>query len=222
MGVTAQGDGSPAETPVFSKNNERIEGKDMTLAAKVRTHTLSPNATLCVSGFNQVGADSPAIEAMTDFSRVTAVSVGAAATVVEANAVMVSRGVRLLLVTGADDQVEGLITARDILGEKPMQLALARGGKRNDLTVRDLMCPVANIDTLYLNEVMNARVIDILNALKSQGRQHIMVEDIDSVTGKPRVRGIFSATQIGRQLGVPVLGFDLPQTFAEIEAALAN
>ncbi|KXB30595.1 hypothetical protein AT959_11795 [Dechloromonas denitrificans] len=177
---------------------------------------------MCASGYNLIGADSPAIEAMTDFSRVTAVTVNAAASLAEANAMMISRGVRLLMVSGADDQVVGLITARDILGEKPMQLALARGGKRDDLTVKDLMVAVGNIDTLYLSEVMNARVIDILNALKSQGRQHIMVEDVDPATGLPRVRGIFSATQIGRLLGVPVLGFELASTFAEIEAALAN
>lgn len=194
----------------------------MTLAAKVRTHRLSQNATLCPSGFNLIGADSPAIEAMTDFSRVHAVTIVASASLAEANATMISRGVRLLMVTGKDDLVDGLITARDILGERPLQLAQARGGKREDLTVRELMCPVGSIDTLYLSEVMNARVIDILNALKNQGRQHIMVEDVDPATGLPRVRGIFSATQIGRLLGVPVLGFDLPQTFAEIEAALAN
>ncbi|WP_153133430.1 CBS domain-containing protein [Dechloromonas hortensis] len=194
----------------------------MTLAAKIRTHKLSSNATLCASGYNLIGADSPAIEAMTDFSRVTAVTVNAAASLAEANAMMISRGVRLLMVSGADDQVVGLITARDILGEKPMQLAQARGGKRDDLTVKDLMVAVGNIDTLYLSEVMNARVIDILNALKSQGRQHIMVEDVDPATGLPRVRGIFSATQIGRLLGVPVLGFELASTFAEIEAALAH
>lgn len=194
----------------------------MTLAAKVRTHKLSRNAALCASGFNMIAADSPAIEAMTDFARLNVVTIPADASLSAANAVMISRGVRLLMVIGADDQVEGLITARDILGERPMQLALARGGRRDDLTVKDLMCPVANIDTLYLNEVLNARVIDILNALKQLGRQHIMVEDVDQLTGLPRVRGIFSATQIGRLLGVPVLGFDLPQTFAEIEAALAH
>ncbi|RIX44049.1 MAG: CBS domain-containing protein [Rhodocyclales bacterium GT-UBC] len=194
----------------------------MTLAAKVRTHKLSPNASLCASGYNQVGADSPAVEAMTDFSRTQAVTINAGASLREANATMISRGVRLLMVTGSDDQVEGLITARDLLGEKPMQIAQARNGKRDDLVVKDLMCPVGNIDTLYLGEVMNARVIDILNALKNQGRQHIMVEDVDPATGLPRVRGIFSATQIGRLLGVPVLGFELASTFAEIEAALAN
>jgi len=194
----------------------------MTLSTKVRTHKLSSNATLCTSGYNQVGADSPAIEAMTDFSRVHAVTISAAASLPEANATMISRGVRLLMVVSADEEVLGLITARDILGERPLQLAQARNAKRDDLTVRDLMCPLANIDTLYLNEVMHARVIDILNALKNQGRQHIMVEDVDPATGLPRVRGIFSATQIGRLLGVPVLGFELASTFAEIEAALAN
>lgn len=194
----------------------------MTLAAKVRTHKLSPNASLCVSGYNQVGADSPAIEAMTDFSRIPTVTIGAGASLREANATMISRGVRLLMVSDSEEQVEGLITARDLLGERPMQIAQARNGKRDDLVVKDLMCPVGSIDTLYLGEVMNARVIDILNALKSQGRQHILVEDIDPATGLPRVRGIFSATQIGRLLGVPVLGFELASTFAEIEAALAH
>ncbi|WP_265946329.1 CBS domain-containing protein [Dechloromonas sp. A34] len=194
----------------------------MTLSAKVQTHKLSANSTLCAAGYNLIGADSPAIEAMTDFTRVSVVTIAATATLDAANARMIARGVRLLLVSAPDHTVEGLISARDVLGERPMQIALARGGKREDLTVRDLMVPAAQIDTLYFNEVLNARVSDILKALKKQGRQHIMVEDIDPGTGLPRVRGIFSATQIGRLLGVPVLGFDLPQTFAEIEAALAH
>lgn len=194
----------------------------MTIPSKLRTHKLSTNANLSASGFNLVGANSPAIEAMTDFGRVSAVTVSQNASLSEANAVMVSRGVRLLLVTGPNERLEGLISARDLLGEKPMQIAQARGGKRDDLSVRDLMCPLAMIDTLHLSEIMNARVVDVLDALKAQGRQHIMVEDVAPSTGTPRIRGIFSATQIGRLLGVPVLGFDLPQTFAEIEAALAN
>ncbi len=194
----------------------------MTLAAKVRTHKISKNVTLSASGYNLVGAGSPAIEAMTDFLRVNVVMIGADDSVVEANARMISRGVRMLIVSGADDAVLGLITARDILGEKPLQVAQARGCKRNELHVADLMTPIGNVDTLYMNEVLHARVIDILDALKHLGRQHILVEDVDPTSGLPRVRGMFSATHIGRLLGVPVLGFELASTFAEIEAALAD
>ena len=194
----------------------------MTLAAKVRTHKISRNATLSASGYNLVGAESPAIEAMTDFLRVNVVHIESSASIIEANARMISRGVRMLIVSDADDRVEGLITARDILGEKPMQVAQARDCKRSELLVADLMTPVARVDTLYLNEVMNARVIDILDALKQAGRQHILVEDVDPSNGLPRVRGLFSATHIGRLLGVPVLAFELASTFAEIEAALVN
>jgi hypothetical protein len=103
-----------------------------------------------------------------------------------------------------------------------MQVLQARGGRREDLTVNDLMVRIGSIDTLYMTEVMNARVSDIFEALKELGRQHILVEDIDQASGQPRVRGIFSATQIGRQLGLPVLGYDLPRTFAEIGEALAH
>jgi CBS domain-containing protein len=194
----------------------------MSLPVNVRAHKLSANATLCVSGFHLIAADSPAIEAMTDFSRVTTVTITPDAMVDEANARMISRGVRLLMVVGKDDALAGLITARDILGEKPLQIAQARGGKRDELTVGDLMTPIGSIDTLDLDDVLKVHVADILSALKTLGRQHILVEDIDPTTGLPRVRGLFSATQIGRALGVPVLGFDLPRTFAEIEAALVN
>ncbi|MFT3800593.1 MAG: CBS domain-containing protein [Burkholderiaceae bacterium] len=159
---------------------------------------------------------------MTDFTRVSAVTIDTDDRISEANTRMVSRGVRLLMVLDSQERVAGLITAHDILGEKPMQIARSRSSRHDELTVGDLMTPIGTIDTLYLQEILNARVADVLEVLKKLGRQHILIEDADPATGQPRVRGLFSATHIGRQLGVPVLGFDLPRTFAEIEAALAG
>jgi hypothetical protein len=49
-----------------------------------------------------------------------------------------------------------------------------------------------------------------------------MVVDRDQLTREEIVRGVFSATRIGRQLGVPNLSFEVAQTFAEIEAELAK
>ena len=195
----------------------------MSVTNKVRTHKISAGAKLCVPGtYNQLSADSPAVEALTDFTRVSVVTIRPDASLTEAKASMIARGVRLLLVRDDDERLLGLITARDLHGERPQQLASGRSVKPGELLVSDLMVPTGQIDIVYFREVVYARVIDILDAMKAQGRQHILVEDEDPVTGESRVRGIFSATQIGRLLGVPVQSFEVASTFAEIEAALAD
>ncbi len=193
----------------------------MSVSAKnIPTHKLLPTATLCsASTFNLIRGDSPAIEAMTDFARISAASIALDASLAHANATMIARSVRLLLVTTATGQVAGLVSARDLMGEKPVKIAQSRSLLMKDLTVGDLMCPVADIDMVKLDQVMRSRVTDVIETLRRLGRQHMLVEDTDPATGGPRVRGILSATQIGRQLGIPVQGFDLARTFGEIEAA---
>ena len=103
-----------------------------------------------------------------------------------------------------------------------LQLSQQRGVKPADLLVSDIMVKANDIDIVYFRDVVYARVADILDSMKVQGRQHVLVEDIDPASGEARVRGVFSATQIGRLLGVPVQGFEVARTFAEIEAALAD
>src|SRR5438034_1178949 len=49
-----------------------------------------------------IRADSPAIEAMTDFRHVAAATIRASATIREATHVMIARGVRLLIVIDVD------------------------------------------------------------------------------------------------------------------------
>ncbi len=195
----------------------------MSMSNKVRTHKVSPAVRLCVPGtYHQVGPDSPAVEVMTDFTRVSVVTTASNSTVAAANASMIARGVRMLLVTTVEGQLEGLITARDIQGERPVQLGQQRGVKPADLLVSDIMVKANDIDIVYFRDVVYAKVSDILDSMKAQGRQHVLVEDIDPASGEARVRGVFSATQIGRLMGVPVQGFEVARTFAEIEAALAD
>jgi CBS-domain-containing membrane protein len=169
-----------------------------------------------------VTASSPAIAVMTDLRHVPAATIGAEATLTEATNTMIARGVRLLLVVGADWTVVGLITARDTQGERPIQRLHDLGGKYADLHVRDLMIGTADIDLLDIEDVQRAEVGHILATLKAQGRQHALVGERDATTGAMLIRGIFSATQIGRQLGAAVQTFDIANTFAEIERALAG
>ena len=169
-----------------------------------------------------VRADSPAIEVMTDLDQVPAATVTPEVSLDRATDVMIVRGVRLLFVTDADGALLGLITSRDTLGERPMQVLNGRGGNRSDLTVADLMRKVEDIDVVDWRDIERACVGDVVETLRRLGRQHLLASERDPPTGRQHVRGIFSATQIGRQLGVPVQTFEVASTFAEIEAALVH
>ena len=174
------------------------------------------------STFSSVTANSPAIAVMTDLRQVSAATIGAEATLSDATRTMMARNVRLLLVVAADQSVVGLITARDTQGERPIQWLHDRGGKRTDLRVSDLMIRTEDIDMLDMKDVLHAEVGHIVASLEAWGRQHALVAERDALTGITRIRGIFSATQIGRQLGMAVQPFDVAVTFADIARALAR
>ncbi len=169
-----------------------------------------------------VKADTPAIEVMTDLRTVAVATIRADRTLAQATQQMITRGVRLLIVTGFGGVVEGLITASDTASERAMHLVQHHGRRPGELTVADLMIPRSAIDVLEIATVLRADVGDIVATLKESGRQHALVVDHDRLTGEEFVRGIFSATEIGRRLGVPVVIFETAQTFAQIESALAR
>ena len=78
------------------------------------------------------------------------------------------------------------------------------------------------IEVLTLKQVMQAKVIDIIETLKAHNRNHALVVDTDPLNGRQMVRGIFSASQIARQLGVATQIHSVAKTFAQIEAVLAS
>lgn len=169
----------------------------------------------------RVTLDDPAMQVLTDFERVTAIIVLPGDTVDEAHRRMIQRAVRLLLVVDQDRKVLGVITANDILGEKPMQVIVERGVRREELLVRDIMTPHDRLDVMVLADVRAAKVGHIVASLMKAGRQHAVVVEVDG-NGRQKVRGVFSATQIARQLGVTLHTSQVAQTFSEIESMLAR
>lgn len=169
----------------------------------------------------KVTVDDPALQVVTDFKRVTAIIVLAADTVDEAHSRMIKRGVRMLLVVDQERKVVGLITANDILGEKPMQVIAHRGIRREELLVRDVMTSQERLQVLSLDALRTAKVGHIVATLKAAGRQHALVVETDG-SGHQTVCGMFSATQIARQLGVSIQTSQVAQTFSDIEAMIGR
>jgi len=169
----------------------------------------------------RVSLEDPAQHVMTDLRSVTAVIILSGDSLDEAHRRMIQRGVRLLLVVDQNRQVVGLITASDILGEKPMQVVSQRAVRREELLVRDVMTPQGALEVLDLADVRAAKVGHIVATLKRSGRQHAVVVEHDH-RGRQTVRGLFSATQIARQLGVAIPTNEIARTFSEIEAQLVR
>jgi CBS-domain-containing membrane protein len=184
---------------------------------------ISSNGCYLMGAFNppHVTVGSPATDTMTDLSKVPSATIFAEATLEGANRSMLVRGVRLLLVVGEDNRIVGVATSADVLGEKPVLTAQRNRCHRDDLRIADVMVPVDKMEALNINDVKHAVVGDIVATLKADGRAHALVVG-KSPEGQQVLLGIFSVSQIARQLGVPIHTHEVARTFAEIEAVIAG
>ncbi|WP_308388442.1 CBS domain-containing protein [Acidithiobacillus sp. AMEEHan] len=166
-----------------------------------------------------VSLEDSALKVMTDLRRVPAVSVHPESTVDAALQRMVHSGVRLLFVLDAMGELVGMITARDLMGEKPVRIAAQEQIQRDQVKVGDIMIRRGQIEVLDFDEVSRSSVGDLVLTMKQMGRQHALVEE---KAGQPQVRGVFSLSQIARQLGVQIETGGAVQSFSELEKLLVH
>lgn len=171
---------------------------------------------------NLVTVSAYALEVMTDLRFVPVATIRPSIGLELASQQMISRGVRLLLVADDADHLVGLITARDLAGERPAEAMARHNIPFTQVTVGQVMTAAADIEAMLLDEVLHARVGDIIATLKHSGRQHALVVESDAFSGQPAIRGIFSASQIARQLGIAASPEELAQTFADIDRAVSR
>lgn len=167
----------------------------------------------------RVSLEDPALAVMTDLLKVAAVTIDPDASIDHAMRVMVRRNVRLLFAVDVDNEIVGLITATDLLGEKPLVHLREQGGRRGEIAVRDLMTPAERLEVLRFHELEVAKVGHVLATLRQSARQHALVVDCEA-DGTQTVRGILSASQLALQLGEGVSVGERAYSFAEIEVAL--
>lgn len=167
----------------------------------------------------RVTLESSALDIMTDLRHSHVAIIEPQASIDQANAYMKQRGVRSLLVLNGDHTLQGVITTTDILGEKPMRFNQERQLKHSEIQVADIMTPLNNLEAVTIDEVRLAKVGHIITSLCEAGRQHTLVMDKD-IDGNPLICGIFSLTQIEKQLGHAIPLTEVAKTFAEIEATV--
>ena len=144
--------------------------------------------------------DSPALDVMTDFNVVYPVTVKAEVSIDDALEYMKTSGVRLLLVTDETELIVGLITAKDIQGEKPVKVAEASRISRAQITVGMIMTSQQDVMAFNVISVRNAQVGHIVETLNQLERQHMLVVEVDQVAKRQVLLGLFSTSQINKQL----------------------
>ncbi len=172
------------------------------------------------TAYAKCNPEDAALTVMTDLQRQRAITISPDETIEFAEKLMIGAGVRLLLVIDGGSLLAGVITYRDLHGAGALAAAARERVAHNALTVAQVMTPAAQIETTSLAALRHTQVRDVVELLRQHGRQHTLVTEAGE-NGRVTVRGIFSLTQIGHQLGVAIDSAGRAQSFAEIEHLIA-
>jgi CBS domain-containing protein len=151
----------------------------------------------------QVRLDAPAQSVMTDFILRNMVTVDGSLPVDAALEVMRHAGVRsAFVIDGGQHQVLGLVTAHDIMGEKPIRYLQSIGCthrtcSRDDVKVADVMERAEEWYVVTAADVASATVGAVLQALQHSGRTHLPVVE-PAGAGRSALRGVFSRAKLLR------------------------
>ena len=164
-----------------------------------------------------VTLDSPALDVMTDLTKVKAATISPDRTLRQAEQAMIHQGVRMLFVVDEMPLLLGLITSTDLRGERQMSVGQARQLRFDEMRVADVMTALTLLDAIPYERLGHANVGNLVATLRDVGRNHLLVVERGS---PPRIRGVVSRSQIERQLGRPIEVSEVPTNFAEVVQAL--
>jgi CBS domain-containing protein len=128
---------------------------------------------------------------------------------------MQSAKVKALVVIDHDEAILGLVSLKDTQGIKTGLAAQEKGVSPAQVTVGMVMTLAEQLETIQFKDLSNARVGHIAHILHEHDLQHLLVVDLDEI-GTAKVRGIFSATRISRQLGENISGTLSSQSVGEM------
>lgn len=146
----------------------------------------------------QVGLNDHATSVMTDFRERAFFNVGADEHIDATLDKMRHAGLRAAFVMDRhNDKLLGLITAYDIMGEKPVRFMHGHGAGRHEIRVSDIMEGLSEMAALDIKELEHATVQSVLDALQKSGRTHLPV--MEYTHGEPpHLRGLFSSSKVMR------------------------
>lgn len=146
----------------------------------------------------QVKLTDPASSIMTDFRERAFFKVSAGEQIDEALKKMKHAELRAAFVLDKhNDKLLGMITAYDIMGEKPLRYMHSTGlTEHKDILVSDIMEKIEDMVAVEVHDVEQSSIQSVLDALQKCGRTHLPV--LENKDGKLHLRGLFSLARVLR------------------------
>ncbi len=169
-----------------------------------------------------VDAHSPALAVMTDFQRLTPVTVARETSLDDANRIMTLCHVHYLLVGDAEKHLLGIVSEAGTRGHRPLAVAHQMGARPSELVVGDVMISQHDdAEVMHLRDLTSARVGNVLAALKELGTPFCLVVDHDEEDNHI-LCGVVSLAQIERQMGLSSSSEEIAQTFSQVVSSLGR
>ncbi|MFZ2541807.1 MAG: CBS domain-containing protein [Gallionella sp.] len=147
-----------------------------------------------------VRASDPALSVMIDYRSRSSVTVSETATIDEAIKHMKHAGVRCAFVVDSKKSaVVGMLTAYDILGEKPQQHMHFTGVGHSDVLVKDIMLKISDWRVTDIKDIENSTVGDLLAIFIKTELTHLPVLETTE-NHEQRLRGLLSFAKVKRLL----------------------
>ncbi|WP_249976345.1 CBS domain-containing protein [Vreelandella olivaria] len=169
----------------------------------------------------QLSPESPAISVLTDFSVVMPQSVADDTPIDEAHLKMRHGGVRLLFVMDNKDHCVGVLTAKEVIGTRRINLAMQqRNIDRQEVTAGMIMTPWHTLSAMPITQLSSLTIEDLVLSMESFTEQHLLVTE-QNASQELSVRGIISATDIQNAMGKRA-NTKVPDTVVPIASSFAD
>ncbi|MDP1574757.1 MAG: CBS domain-containing protein [Coxiellaceae bacterium] len=147
-----------------------------------------------------VHLDDPALSILIDFTKTPPHTITPEDTLDHAIHEMEASGAHLLLVINKEGYFQGIISAEDLWGEKPIKLIQERRVHRDQLFVKMIMAPHSQIIALDFSLLKNACVGHIVKTLSQHHKHYALVVNPSADNASHSIHGVFTLSQISKQL----------------------
>ncbi|MFB9868495.1 CBS domain-containing protein [Vreelandella sulfidaeris] len=159
---------------------------------------------------------SPAMTVLTDFSQIVPQSVDADTPIDQAHLKMRYGGVRLLFVMDKQAHCIGIVTSKEVIGTRRINLAMQqRHLTREEVTAEMVMTPWHKLSAMPVAKLASLTIEDLVLAMEAVTDQHLLITEQND-NNALRIRGLISASDIQNAVGKEINPMPMAKSFADI------